>query len=505
MSILEFNYWLKNNKMAFYIYDITFLVLFSLGVGIFLYRKRKNLKREGIMYLYRTQVGIKFIDYVGGRYKKTLKFLSYIIIFCGYVLMVVMLYLLGQLAYIYVKNPEIVRAIKVPPLIPLVPYLPEIFKISFLPPFYFTYWIIAIAVVAIFHEFSHGIFMKRYNIGIKSTGFGFLGPFLAAFVEQDEEQMEKAGKFEQIAVLSAGTFTNLILAVIFFLVLSFFFVLAYHPAGAMFNTYTISAVEIGSMSMIGGMSLNNPSPETLLDVIRKNNLTDDLVLGSNGNSLNLTAVVAERRTYYISIGNLEEQLEIIKENDGGVIALYDDFPAINAGLKGAIIEIDGSKIRTYSDLSEIMKDYKPDDGINIKTKYNGEILEYDLILAEDPNQKGRAIIGIGILGREARFIGKISEFFNFFKEPATNYEPRFNVDLVVFIYNLIWWLALVNISVALVNMLPMGIFDGGRMFMLTMWGISGSKKFGEFMFKLATYFILGILLILMLGWAIAIF
>jgi hypothetical protein len=60
---------------------------------------------------------------------------------------------------------------------------------------YFTYWIVAIALVAIFHEGFHGIFARFYNIKIKSTGFGFLGPFLAFFVEQDDKQMQKAKPF----------------------------------------------------------------------------------------------------------------------------------------------------------------------------------------------------------------------------------------------------------------------------------------------------------------------
>src|SRR3989338_8989395 len=200
--------------MSFYIYDIIFLVVFSLAVGIFLYKRRKNLKKEGLLYLYRTQVGIRFIDYVGEKYKKAISFFAFLAIISGYLLMASMVYLFYKLIYIYLFVPEVVRAIKIPPLMPLVPYLPEAFNISFLPPFYFTYWIIAIAVIAIFHEFSHGIIARRYGIQIHTTCFGFLGPFLAAFVEPDEKQMESKPKFQQIAVLSAGTFTNLILAVL---------------------------------------------------------------------------------------------------------------------------------------------------------------------------------------------------------------------------------------------------------------------------------------------------
>ncbi len=487
--------------VGFFYYDLTFLILFTLGVVIFLYKRRSNLKREGIMYLYRTQVGVKFINYIGGKYKKTLKFLGYLAVISGYILMGSMLYLLGQIAYIYIMNPEIVRAIKIPPLIPLIPYLPSIFKIDFLPPFYFTYWIIAIAVIAVFHEFAHGIYAKFYNIKVKTTGFGFLGPFLAAFVEPDEKQMVKKPKLQQITILSAGTFTNLILAIIFFLLLSVFFVLTYAPAGAMFNTYTPGIVNISEISMLDGKKITNSSNTALLDIINKNNLTDDLILGSNGNQINLTKVVVNNQSYFITIDNLKEQLEVI----GNQIALYEDLPAINVGLTGIIIEVDGNKIKTHEDLTEVLKNYKPSDKINVKTKDNSGILEYNLILGQDPQNSSRAVLGIGVLDQNTRLIGRISESFNFFKKPGTFYEPRFNTNLIIFIYNLIWWLALVNISVALCNMLPVALFDGGRMFMLTIAGITGSEKAGQIVFKIMTYIILGIFLLLMVGWFLAVF
>ena len=54
-------------------------------------------------------------------------------------------------------------------------------------------------------------------------------------------------------------------------------------------------------------------------------------------------------------------------------------------------------------------------------------------------------------------------------------------------------------------MWPVVIFDGGRMFMLTIWAITGSEKFAQLAFKVMTYLILGTLLALMVGWAMAIF
>jgi len=487
---------------SFYIYDIGFLIIFSLFVGIFLYKRRHNLKREGIMYLYRTRVGIKFINYVGTKYKRTLTVFGFIGVITGYFLMVVMLYFLYKLVYIYLFAPDIVRAIKIPPLMPLIPYLPAAFKISFLPPFYFTYWIISIAVIAIFHEFAHGIIARRYNVRIHTTGFGFLGPFLAAFVEPDEKEMQEKSKYQQLAILSAGVFTNLILAVIFFLLLSVFFVAAYAPAGYIFNDYAVQIVEVSMITMIGGKFVDDASNQGILRLIKENNLTDDFVLGSNGNNLNLIKITANGNTYYMTVDNLKIQLE----QDFPHVILYGDFPAINAGLKGAIIKINDNDIKGINDLTKIMEGYNPGDEIKIVTKTtDNKILEYDIVLGEDPNQEGRAIIGTRTREISGRLLGKIFNFFNFFKEPGTNYEPRFNADFVVFIYNLIWWLALINLSVAMVNMWPVAIFDGGRFFMLSVWAITGSEKFAMASFKFMTYLILGSLLLLMFGWFVAVF
>jgi membrane-associated protease RseP (regulator of RpoE activity) len=417
--------------------------------------------------------------------------------------MISMFYFLYKLVYVYLFNPELVKAIKIPPLMPLIPYLPEAFKIDFLPPFYFTYWIIAIAVIALFHEFAHGIVARRYNVKIITTGFGFLGPFLAAFVEPNEKQMNKKPKYQQIAILSAGVFTNFMLAIIFFLLLSGFFAAAYVPAGALFNTYTVGGVALSSITFIDGKPISDTSREGILQLIEKNSLTDDLVLGSNGNQLHLTKIVADNKNYYTTVENLKTQLG--EESD--MILAYEDLPAIHAGLRGTIVQIDDEKISNYEDLVRVLKRYSAGDAISVKTvdTVDGkkESLDYSISLAEGDD--GRAVIGIGYLGSREGMLTTLTEVFNFFKQPATQYEPRFNGDFILFIYNLIWWLAVINLSVALVNMWPVGIFDGGRMFMLTVWAITGSEKAGRIAFKIATYAILGAMLLLMIGWFGAIF
>jgi len=67
-------------------------------------------------------------------------------------------------------------------------------------------------------------------------------------------------------------------------------------------------------------------------------------------------------------------------------------------------------------------------------------------------------------------------------------------------YYLLFWIVLINILVALFNMLPLGFLDGGRFFYLTIWGITRNEKVAERLFKGVGYFILLLLIALMVRW-----
>jgi membrane-associated protease RseP (regulator of RpoE activity) len=51
-------------------------------------------------------------------------------------------------------------------------------------------------------------------------------------------------------------------------------------------------------------------------------------------------------------------------------------------------------------------------------------------------------------------------------------------------------------------MLPMGIFDGGRFFYLTVLAITKKEEVAKKAFKFATYFFLFVLFVVMLFWFI---
>lgn len=475
--------------MNFMFYDLIFLFVFIVFLSVFLYSKRKNLKKEGLLILYRTNWGIKLIDYVGEKYKKTITVLSYISITLGYILMASVLYLLGKVIYVYVAFPQIVRDVKIPPIMPLIPYLPQMFKLDFLPPFYFTYWIFILAIIAITHEFAHGIFARCFDIRVKKTGFGFfpffLPVFLAAFVELDEEKMIKKKKFPQLAILSAGTFANILTAIFFFLVMFLFFSVAFTPSGVQFDVYPYSILNISMISSVNSINLENPTYDNLLSSLN----------GSGYNEIKI-----KNRTYLSTREFLQEQ-----EDNQGFVVLYYDGPAIRNNLQGAIIEINNVKITSKEDLVDKLDKHLPGDKINISTNIDGEIKKYEITLDENPENNVYPWLGIGFIDKsQSGFFGKIYSTLSSFKQDNIYYEPKAG-EITLFIYNLLWWIILISISVALVNMLPVGIFDGGRVFYLSVLYFVKSERVAKKIFSYVTYLFLILVLVMMLSWAFSIF
>ena len=468
--------------MSFLIYDLTFLVVFTLAVGLFIYFKRDKFVREGPLFLYKTSIGLKFMEKLGKKYPKTLKVMSWVVIFTGFILLIFSIYFLIDIAYKFTR-PEFVQLVKIPPIMPLIPYLPDLFKATWLPPFYFTYWIIAIAIVAIFHEGFHGIFAKFHGIRIKSSGFGFLGPFLAFFVEQDEKQMKKAKPFAQMTVSAAGVFANVILTIIFLIILIGFFKCAYAPAGVYFSDYTYSvfnASEVKAAEIVGEQ------------------ITID--------GLNFTKVEIENKDYLVT----DEFFEVDDNNitDETPVKVYWDSPAINTGLKGAITSINNEKIIILDAISKAISDLKPGDAINITTKYkNGsEIIEnnYELVLGRSYLNESRQIIGISSpnLKEVTGFRGLVYKITLLFRDPAVYYEPKAVAEFTEFFYILLLWLVLINFGVALANMWPVAVFDGGFFVHSAVFAMTKSKKAADMTLKICTWIFLAILAVMMVFWAI---
>lgn len=260
-------------------------ILFIVLMVYFVYKNREKITFQHILFpvlyfaMYRTKFGLKFMDGSARKFPRLFKWLAYAGIIVGFLGM-------GFLSYSLVAN--IIRMFQAPAAAPGVALvLPFKLKGSFYVPFF--YWIISIFVLAVVHEFSHGIVSRVYNLKIKSSGFAFLGVVVpvipAAFVEPDEKQMEKASTLAKLSVYSAGPFSNIIFAALVALLLTFLFV----PLGnAIFDP---TGIEVAGY-VRGENNMTFPAEQIGID-------KGEVILKINGKSVleveNFTAVLEDTK------------------------------------------------------------------------------------------------------------------------------------------------------------------------------------------------------------------
>ncbi|MFA0832892.1 MAG: site-2 protease family protein [Methanobacterium formicicum] len=79
--------------------------------------------------------------------------------------------------------------------------------------------IVALALLMVVHEFGHGILARAQGVGVKSIGVILVAILPGAFVELDEEDVEKAKRSVKLRIYAAGSMFNLGLAAIAWVVL----------------------------------------------------------------------------------------------------------------------------------------------------------------------------------------------------------------------------------------------------------------------------------------------
>jgi len=93
------------------------------------------------------------------------------------------------------------------------------------------YGLIALTVVMVVHELSHGIVARAEDLPLKSVGLVLLAVIPGAFVEPDEEELEKAPLRSRLRVYGAGSLANVATALIALLVINFAITPVLQPAG----------------------------------------------------------------------------------------------------------------------------------------------------------------------------------------------------------------------------------------------------------------------------------
>ena len=250
------------------------------------------------------------------------------------------------------------QAVSVQPIVPL----PGLF-VTFET---FPYLVLALSVVVVSHELSHGIASLVDQVPLKSTGAFFAHVLMGGFVEPDEEKLNQAKSVTKLRVFAAGSFTNAVLGILCIFLL-FNFTATIGP----FYDVVPSGVAIGSVP--------------------------------------------------------------------------DNLPAQWSGLQAGdiITSINQTGISAIADLRQYMSRVTPGQEIVIGTQ-RGDFL---VRTAVDQNNSSHAIIGISGLTDHIVYKPKL---------------PFLSSDFPPMLLRAEFWLSIVLISVALINMLPMYPFDGDK-------------------------------------------
>jgi membrane-associated protease RseP (regulator of RpoE activity) len=98
----------------------------------------------------------------------------------------------------------------------VAPLLPQgVLEIEGAPSIPLAHWLIAIFSLLFFHEIMHGLMARAEGIPLKSLGLFFVTFLpLGAFVEPDDEVLEKKAPMSKLRVYAAGSVGNFIAAIL---------------------------------------------------------------------------------------------------------------------------------------------------------------------------------------------------------------------------------------------------------------------------------------------------
>jgi len=289
----------------------TSVLIFACVLALIFWIDRKNVTRESVLLLRKTQLGKNFLIWLGTTFPGFWKIVGMFGVFAGFFMSFYIFYWMfymtitnlftgaaGGLAFV-LPSPT-VNVVSAPGVIGV--------------PFW--YWIITIGILIVAHEGFHGIMAAREKVKIKSLGWGIFILLPLAFVEPDEKQLAMKGAWKQLRVFAAGSFANFIVAFISLFIFSTLITSAFVPSGVGFRAYmedypAVGANLTGIITGINSYTINNLS------------LVMDSV--SPGDSLTIYARQSdgETKTYSIIAGTEPEPGE---EPKGyiGIAGIYQD-------------------------------------------------------------------------------------------------------------------------------------------------------------------------------------
>ena len=322
--------------------------------------------------------------------------------------------------------------------------------------------------------------------------------------EQLDNLFETKPKWQRAAVMFAGPLANFILAVIIFTFI-FSFQQTVKPIFLVDDEYVSSSSISGDINnndilvSINGEKISNPT-EYRLALLANAGLTGEINAGF------LNAKSSE--TYYRNISvveflsNSEQQQEPEKFFPIGITSyispeigsLSRQGPASLAGVKAGdkILEIDGKSINHFAEVSDILT-YSSSSNINLVIQRNGETKNF--FINTEISEAGTPILGISAAYKRSifeAFTKSVRDTYNlsiktllFIGKMITGNMGAENLSGPVGIAKMsgeafsagflpfLYLMAILSISLGVLNLLPIPVLDGGQLTMLAIEAIRG--------------------------------
>ena len=322
--------------------------------------------------------------------------------------------------------------------------------------------------------------------------------------EQLENLFESKPKWQRAAVMFAGPLANFILAVLI-LTFIFSFQQTVKPTFLVDSEYSSNSYISGDINKndilvsVNGEKISNPT-EFRLALLANAGLTGDISLGL------MDAQTSE--TYFRNItvvdflSNSEQQqvpekffpIQITSYISPEIGSLIKQGPASLAAVMAGdkIIEIDGKSIDHFAQVSDVLIS-SSNSNVNLVIQRNGEIKNF--LINTNISENGTRVLGISAAYKRSiieAFTKSVRDTYNlsvktllFIGKMITgNMGPEnlsgpvgiakmsgeaFNAGFLPFLY----LMAILSISLGVLNLLPIPVLDGGQLTMLAIEAIRG--------------------------------
>jgi len=246
---------IAGNSYSILSFDLATFFTFILVVGLLIYRDRRKVKFDKIIFIRRTKKGRDFIDRTASRFSGFWKIFGVAGVVVAVLLLALGSFFLISQAFAIMGGAEGGVRLLLPGPVSAPTNLPG----AFVVPWWI--WIIGVAAVIIPHEFMHGIMCRLDKVKIKSVGWILLLIIPGAFVEPDEKQLRKSRRSTKLRVYAAGSFANFMVAMLVLVVLAASFSASFSSSGVFVSTINGTPANLsglhGAITEINGVPVRS--------------------------------------------------------------------------------------------------------------------------------------------------------------------------------------------------------------------------------------------------------